>query len=144
MIYTTAYQHSVIAVPSEIATVFTDRFEPFNCKQFVVLQGKHGHFLQGSTSQDTLRLEISNLYDATYQLKRPIPVELRLNDEGEFVASVEGANIAMTGLFAADALRLLREHVVALYTILRGERLGPEPQRQLGSLEKYIGEKRRQ
>jgi hypothetical protein len=143
MIYTTAYQHLVMAVSSEVATVYTDHFEPFNCKQFVVLQGRQEHPLQGSTSQDPLRLEISNLYDDTYELKRPMPVELRLNEEGEFVASVEGANIAMTGLFAADALRLLREHVAALYTILRGERLGPEPQRQLGLLEKYIGEKGR-
>ena len=73
MIYTTAYQHLVMAVSSEVATVYTDHFEPFNCKQFVVLQGRQEHPLQGSTSQDPLRLEISNLYDDTYELKRPMP-----------------------------------------------------------------------
>ena len=132
---------SLRAIVSGVATTINSQsFSPFNASPSYALFDLYEELPLTGTSDGVIRLEISNLYDDDYVLKRPIPVVLRAAEGGEFVASLEAANIAMSGTFASEALRLLREHIVALYAILLHERLGPEPQRQRDILETYIGE----
>jgi hypothetical protein len=75
-----------------------------------------------------------------FLVKKAIPVRLTKSDDDEYVASFSAANVAITGDSGTDALMLFKEHLAAVFRLLRKSKLGPEPKKQLNLLEEYIGE----
>lgn len=139
----TSARNPVFVVSANLETTGTYAFVPFErmANQAFLASSAHGQLVHREVLYSSIRLEIVDLHDEDYVLRRPIPVILQLTDDEEFLASVENANIAMTGVSAIDSLKTLREHITLLYGILCAERLGPEPQKQLKVLEAYIGKK---
>ena len=75
-----------------------------------------------------------------YALTKSIPVTIKQGEDGEFIASLEEANIAMSGETAWEATRNLIANILDVFDIYASEEgnLGPEPIRQLRELRLYI------
>ena len=80
------------------------------------------------------------LPDERYILVQPIPVQLERDEEGEWTASFQVANISMSGSDPYDAQEALAEDIVAAFELYleEEENLGPGPQQELAVLRQYI------
>jgi hypothetical protein len=85
---------------------------------------------------------LDSLGNRKFQLKKPIPIFIRQEDDAEWIATFPEAELSRSGDSAVDAITWLKSSIVELYELFKGEdQLGPLPQRQLRTLERYIGEK---
>lgn len=75
-----------------------------------------------------------------YQIIRPIPVKIEDDNEIEFTATFEAANIAIGGETPQDSFRwIVLEVLDTLDSLLsHGETLGPDAEKQLHTLSHYI------
>jgi hypothetical protein len=81
---------------------------------------------------------INSLRCSSLKLKYPLPVSVEFDGDG-FIAEVGDSGIAMAGDTAAEALDLLRDHIIELFCLYSSEaNLGPGPKKQLALLERYI------
>lgn len=78
--------------------------------------------------------------DARYSLLQPIPVRLEPDEDGEWVASFEEANINMSGSDPEDARQALADDIVEAFALFLAEEetLGPGPEKQLAVLRQYL------
>ena len=77
--------------------------------------------------------------EAGYRFLRPIPVEIRRVETGDFEASFREANIAMSGSDANDALQILAAEILETFDVLIGEQnLGPDAAEQRRLLRTYL------
>lgn len=82
--------------------------------------------------------EIRRLEDG-YDLIRPIPYRIERMDEGEFRASFDEANIAISGVGRQDAYQSLVAEILDTFDTLTGEeQLSPATAAQLDVLRTYI------
>lgn len=82
---------------------------------------------------------IQDLRDDCYRILRPIPVEIRQVDVGDFEASFGEANIAIGGTDSRDALQALVCEILDTFDVfMDAPRLGPGAANQLQVLCTYI------
>ncbi len=86
-----------------------------------------------------LRTFIVELADRAYALREPIPVSVRSNN-GEFIASVDAADVEAHGDSVEDAIVALESIALGYLESLAGarERLAPALSRRLWVLRRYI------
>jgi hypothetical protein len=88
----------------------------------------------------TFNLEISTLPDDRIDLVRPIVVEVRQDENEDWVVSFDEANVSMSGEGPVDAYQAFSEYLVELFLLLTEKErvLGPGPQEQLAVLREYM------
>ena len=94
-----------------------------------------------SVNKEHTELALYVLGHDGYRLKKPIQACVDRISGDEVIAAFPEAGISICGDSPTEAIQMLKTEIVELYEILKKEaRLGPEPQRQLLVLEKYIGQ----
>ncbi len=88
----------------------------------------------------TQRVSIDYFPNEPYRLLKSILVRIQLIGEGDFLASFDEANLAMSGDTAQEALQNLAAHVLDVFELLSEEEgaLGPGPTEQLRILRTYL------
>jgi hypothetical protein len=87
------------------------------------------------------RVSLEDLGEAGYLVLRPVPVEIRRVDLGDFEASFRAANIAISGTDRDDAYQALVAEILDTFDVLlREESLGPDAAEQRRILLTYIGQ----
>ena len=83
---------------------------------------------------------ITTLPDANYEILEPIPVKLKMEESGEWIARFEAANIGMTGSDPEEAKELLGYYIIdAMELFLEEEKtLIPKLKRDLNALRHHI------
>ncbi len=86
------------------------------------------------------RVEIVALPNTAYRLLQPIQIRLERDEDGEWTASFDAANIGMSGSSPEDARQALAEDIVEAFALFleEEETLGPGPKEQLAVLRQYI------
>lgn len=102
----------------------------------------HWQFRDAATDQVLPRTEyvrIDDLGDAGYQVRQPVPAEIRRLGFGDFEASFREANIAISGSDRNDAFQaLVAEILDTLDLLLMEPSLSPDAAEQLRILRTYI------
>ena len=84
-------------------------------------------------------VQITDLGEAGYGIRRTIPVEIKKIEAGNFEASFREANIAISGVDSDDAYQALVAEILDTFDVLVQEpTLGPDAAEQLGILRTYI------
>ena len=93
-----------------------------------------------SASHSTIEDVIEVLPDTNYELLQPIPVQLKLGEDGGWIARFEAANIGMAGNNPEEAKELLSYYLIdAMESFLEEEKsLIPKLKRDLDALRRYI------
>jgi hypothetical protein len=83
---------------------------------------------------------LADLGDSKYSLSAPIVVNLRQDDNDEYIVSFPDAEISRSGETPRVALDWLRSSIIDLYELYkkRENQLGPLPKRQLRALESCL------
>ena len=82
---------------------------------------------------------INDPREAGYRILQSIPVELRRVESGDFEASFQEANIAMSGSDSSDALQALAAEILETFDVLvREQNLGPDAAEQRQILRTHI------
>jgi hypothetical protein len=100
----------------------------------------HGSIL-GATVNNSVEMTylLTTLPGNKIDLKRPILVTVRQEDDAEWVATFADAELSRSGDSPAEAIDWLQSSIVELYELFRQEKkLGPLPQAQLRALRRYI------
>ena len=85
------------------------------------------------------RIEIRDLGEPGYRIRRPIAVQVRKLDERDFEARAVGLNVAIGGRNAAKAIAALRCELLDTFDVLMDEEvLGPDAETQFRVLRSYI------
>lgn len=95
-----------------------------------------------SYSNQRAIIAITNLDSDKYCLRKPIFVSI-MQDDAEFLASFDEAELCRSGVNEKEAIEWLQSSIVNLYDSLKNysaEQLGPLPTRQLRVLGDYLVE----
>ena len=89
---------------------------------------------------DGVNVHITELPDTTHALIKPIPIRLKSVGEGEWMASFDEANIAMSGDTPEEAKELLSYDIIDAVELFHAneESLIPDLKRNLMVLRQYI------
>lgn len=89
---------------------------------------------------DEITAYITVLPDATHALLEPIPIQLKPVGNGEWMASFDEANIAMTGDTPEEAKKLLAYNIIDAVQLFHSQEkvLIPDLQQSLMVLRHYI------
>ena len=89
---------------------------------------------------DAVTVHITELPNATHSLLKPIPIRLKPVGEGEWIASFDEANIAMTGDTPQEAKELLSYNIIDAVELFHAkeEVLIPDLKQALMVLRQYI------
>ena len=89
---------------------------------------------------DDVAVHIAELPDAAHVLLKPIPIRLKSVGEGEWMASFDEANIAMTGDTPEEAKELLSYDIIDAMELFHAneESLIPDLKQNLMVLRQYI------
>lgn len=87
---------------------------------------------------------IRNFPGEPYALRRPITIEIEQIAEDDYLASFEEANIASSGTTFQEAYQNLAIEILNIFEKFTAEHknLGPEPNRQLKILRRYLVRRR--
>ena len=84
-------------------------------------------------------VQITDLGEAGYGIRKTIPVEIKSIEAGNFEASFREANIAISGVDSDDAYQALVAEILDTFDVLVQEpTLGPDAAEQLRILRTYI------
>ena len=88
----------------------------------------------------SIPLQIDTLTDSPYSLRQPIPVRLEKQEDGEWIASFEEANISMSGSDSEEAIELLAENIESAFALFLAEekKLSPRLAQNFAVLRQYI------
>ena len=95
-----------------------------------------------ATHENMKYIEINNLINFNYSLKRPIEVKIITNIFGEVIGDIEELELYSFGNDEFEVLRELNEDLTDLFEELinlRNENLGKYPKKWKKLLKKYIG-----
>ena len=89
---------------------------------------------------DDVTAHITVLPDSPHSLLKPIPIRLKLVGNGEWMASFDEANIAMTGDTPEEAKELLSYNIIDVVEFFHAkeEALIPDLKQALMALRQYI------
>lgn len=105
-----------------------------------VIIGEFEDTRQLKSPQGIIRTFINSLPGEPYALLEPIPVKIETVGDGDYIASFDEANIAISGETYQEAFQnLIAEILNSFENFIREEgNLGPEPSRQLRILKRYL------
>ena len=91
-------------------------------------------------NQGQIVSQIHTLPDSPYSLRQPIPVHLEKQDDGEWIANFEEANISMSGSDPQEAMTLLAEDIASAFALFLAEekKLSPRLAQDLTVLRQHI------
>lgn len=97
--------------------------------------GEHGTDLAPAIEH----VQITDLGEAGYGIRRAIPVKIKRIEAGNFEASFREANIAISGVDSDDAYQALVAEILDTFDVLVQEpTLGPDAAEQLRILRTHI------
>ena len=90
----------------------------------------------------SLPFQIETLPDSSYTLLQPIPISWEEQEDGEWIASFEEANISMSGSTVGEAMDLLAEDIEWAFALFTKEEttLSPHLKHDLAVLRQYLRE----
>lgn len=94
-------------------------------------------------TNESAKITLISLAPTSYKTKKPIPITVIAENEDEYIAAFEEAEIYFSGSTPFEAIQELKIEIAEAYELYKAEpHLGARPKKQLAVLEDYIGKEK--